>query len=287
MATQTATPRTPVAPRGKLALRADWKPGEFEVVIAQQGYRVLWEQASRCPCLQNAQTGQAALDCPTCRSSGWEYHTPLEIRAILDRLDNRIDVLGALGEWAFGSATITVRGEHRPGYWDRYTLLDSVLTTSEVTVRRAAAGGRERLTYPIATVRMDLLVANEAGDLVRRFNYPVNVERLRCMDPATGHPGAVLRRDVDFFVTEAGDIDWAPGDVRRTAPAEGGAFAVTYMRHPRYRVVESPFAIREGHARTKDAPDGGSSALRWVMLPVTVLAKLDYDSGEVASRRGT
>lgn len=249
--------RTPAAPRARMGLRVDMAPGEFEAAIEQQGYRLLWEQAARCPCLASAETGHASLACPLCRGTAWEYHSPQEIRGIVDDLGRRTEAL-VYGEQLTGSAEITVRSEHRPGRFHRFTLLDSVMEYSEVRERRGAV---ERLHFPVARTTLRLLEKNAGGEeeLVRRT---VGVVRLRA--------GELLEEGVDFEVTPEGLLDWHKGDARGTAPLSGQRYAVTYYFHPRYVVVEFSHAIRDTQVLLKSR--------RPVLeaLPVTVMARLDF-----------
>lgn len=247
----------------KSRLRNDFKPGEFTAAIETSGYRVLWEQASRCPCSGNDQTGQPHLNCPVCRRTpGWEYHGGVEIRAIVDGLGRTDQLLATYGERLTGLARVTVRPEHRPSFFHRYTLLDSVMEFSELLTR--AEAGPDRPTYPIASTRMRLVVDGELRNLELR------VLRLRRMDPASRLPGPLCRLDEDFRITPDGGLDWLPGDARGTAPKPGEAYALTYYCNPRYVVVDLPNAVRDTMVGFK-LPDPVH-----VPLPVETLVRLDY-----------
>lgn len=259
-------PTTAPRPDAKIALRVDWKPGEFDAVIEQQGYRLRWERASRCACSANVHTDQPHPNCPVCGGSGWEYHTPAEIRGIVTALDRNPDLLIAFGQAAFGQARITVRPEHRPGYYHRFTVLDSVL---EHTERRARKAGREALRFPIACITDEWMVQN-AGGIDERREVELDVLRLRVEDPATRQPGPVLVCGEDFDVTD-GRLDWTKGDLRGTAPADGGAYSVTYLHHPRFVVQSLPFAARLAQVRTKKGGGTGS-----VPLPVAALCRAEH-----------
>ena len=77
-------------PRGKIAVRSDFRVGEFEIAIEQQGYRVLWEHASVCACRSNRHGGQPNFSCTVCYGEGYEYHSAQEIKAIVDMGDQQL-----------------------------------------------------------------------------------------------------------------------------------------------------------------------------------------------------
>lgn len=267
-------------PAKREALSNDFDPTDFENAIERMGYAVTWEHASRCPCRNNPETSQPSIVCPVCDGDGWEHHSPQPIKAIVDALDTNMDALIAFGTWTFGTARFTVRHEHRPGDRDRYTLTESVLQFSEIRKRSAAV--RERLRYPIATIRQDLMVENSAGELVKRPQVPLNVLRLRLMDPATRLPGPVIHRGEDFDVID-GRLDFSRGDLRGTAPGVGALFAVTYYHHPRYVVETIPHAIRDSRVHV---PTLAGGTRKHLPLPLTVLAKLDHDTAQPGGSDG-
>lgn len=250
---------------GKKPLAVEFDPEEFAREIQQHGDALRWEQAARCACSGNAQTGQAHPLCPECYGQGWEYHTPLEIQGIVDRLENRRDSLNALGDWVFGSAVVTVEPMHRLNYRDRLVMLQSVVTYSEV-IHRGPEGEADRLAFPVATLseRVQQLALNDAGEQVlRNVVATYGVLRLRVVGEG-GLPGPVLRHGYDFEVDDDGRIDWRLGDQTGTAPTpgtrggraqlhgeRGGAYAVTYYHHPSYLVSNWPFAARVLHLAAK------------------------------------
>jgi hypothetical protein len=226
-------------------------PDKFERAIQEQGDLVRWEQAARCPC--SNPTGHADPLCESCGGQGWEYHSPLEIRAIVDRLEFRIDALEKMGDLAFGSVACTLQPVHRLNFRDRLVLLENVIGHSELTRRR---GQVDRLAFPIAHTTERVLTKNAAGEEVVR-QWKAGVLRLR-LQTGDRTPGPVLREGLDFAVTGDGRIDWSLGDQRGTAPglpegprAPGGAYAVTYYHHPSYIVSNWPYAMRTLHVQRK------------------------------------
>ena len=254
---------------------------DFDTAIQEQGDRLQWEQASRCPCAANEQTGQPDPTCDTCGGAGWEYHSPLAIRGIVDRLDLRLDLLGGpLGDWMFGSAMVTVQPVHQPGYRDRYRLTDSVTSHSELVVR-GPAGSNDRLAFPVAT-RTDAVLVEVGGELVKR-NLTVGITRLRLMsDDRT--PGPVLRQGVHFETDAAGRVDWSLGDAAGLAPRptepgrSGGSYAVTYLHHPSYLVQNWPYPLRVIHTQRKVASP------QHILGPVSAMAMLEARQDKPAAQ---
>lgn len=261
-----------VAPSAKLKPRIDANPAAFDGLLASHGHRLLWESACRCACLNNGETGQPATDCPVCEGTGWDHYDPVEVRGIVDSLARQEEGWLVFGDFASGTALVTVPHAQMPGRWHRYTFLDSVMEHSETRVRTAPVGGRERLRYPIAKATASLIEAGPDGtDL--RVNRTLDVFRLRrAAEQTPGRflpAGEPLRRGVDFAVVD-GLIDWTLGEQRGTAPAPGERFAVAYLHHPRMVVGEFVHGVRDTFVQKK------STSAAYAPLPVTVRCKLDF-----------
>ena len=233
----------------------DFDANDFDRAIQEQGDRVEWEQAARCPCAANETTGQADPTCDVCGGAGWEYHSPLPIRAIVDRLEFHLDLLGGqIGDWIFGTAMFTVQPIHQPNYRDRFRLLDSVVSHSEI-VTRGMAGESDRLAFPVGK-RTEAVLVGEGDEQVRR-QVTWRVLRLRLMTDER-KPGPIVREGVHFDVDERGRIDWTRGDSAGLSPRpaesarrQGGRYAITYLHNPSYLVQNWPYPMRILHAQRK------------------------------------
>jgi hypothetical protein len=254
---------------------------EFRQTLQRHGERLQWEQASRCPCSADAQFASPDPICGVCGGSGWEYFNPIEVRAIVDRLEFNVDILEALGDWAFGSASITLEGVHRPNNCDRFVVTENVISYTE-GMQRGIVGSDDRPTFPVAHITDQLRTSNGLGQTVLK-NVSIGVIRLRTMT-ADRKPGRVLQAGVDFDVTAAGHINWHKGDQRGTAPAaatsatarNGGRYAMLYYHHPSYLVVTFPYSMRTHHTESK-APLRSHDA-----GPVSCMAKLEHRRDVVA-----
>lgn len=272
------TQRIAPPPRGKTNVRSDFRVGEFEIAIEQQGYRIYWEQASICPCRSNAEGGQPNFNCHLCKGIGYEHHSGQEIKAIMDRARGdqlELDVNGAYIKRH--SAEFTVLAQHRPSHYHRYTLLDSVMEHSEVIV--GAAGMPLTLTYPIARTAMNLQTESVVGNVTTEELY-FDVLRCRIMDPQTRKAGRLLIPRADFHVQldEQGNrylmLDAALADEYQPSNL---VVAVTYYINPRFLVMDYTYSIRDTYVKFKRVD------LRYEAMPITVTGKLDVDQGRAVN----
>ena len=119
---------------GKSA-RVDFKPEEFENLIENKGYRVLWEQAMYCTCYYDPLTdqydGQPNYNCPHCRGVGFTYLEPQEIKVVASSISNPVEQ-PQIGLHELGSAYVSSRAKHIIGMRDRFTFLDFVIRYSQI-----------------------------------------------------------------------------------------------------------------------------------------------------------
>jgi len=253
----------------------DFDPEGFREALQRHGDRLRWEQASRCPCAATEQFSHPDPICSVCGGSGFEYFNPIEIRAIVDRLEFNVDILEALGDWAFGSASITTEGVHRPNNCDRFVQLDNVVSYTEGHQRGVAADD-DKLTFPIAEITDQIRTVDGLDRQVIR-NVTFGVVRLRLMT-ADRKPGPVLQQGVDFDVSDAGRINWHKGDLLGTAPGaalsktsrDGGRYAALYYHHPSYIVVNFPYSMRTIHMENKRPVRVHEAG------PVSCMAKMEH-----------
>jgi hypothetical protein len=297
---------------GGSPVRADWRLEEFTQAIRDHGLNLLWQKASRCPCVNSPQTQQPLVNCPVCYGVGWEYWGDQVVRGIIDDLNLDQNTQIAFGTESHGMARITLESAHRPNFRDRLVSLTSVLPFSEKRWRKALPGELERLRYQVVT-RTDLNLwpddpkpepvndfpstyVDSAGQPVStyvdlaasaqraqaivetgpvEYHAPIAVTRLRTMDPVTREPNPyVLVQGVDFEVV-AGRINWALGDARGTAPALDQLFSVTYNYSPVYQVVTFTHAARDQFLPGTTCDGVGEGAQKLTRFPVEVLVRLE------------
>jgi len=200
---------------------------EFETLIETKCPRLAWARASICSCKGfNDQTEQTNPDCPKCNGLGWRYYRPVDycvdvgrigaldelqtsilekanavvVRGLMVGLAASPDIFNALGKWALGSGTLTMRPRNRVGYYDRIIQLDVVDTFSEViTVDGAGIPTR----YPMHSL-----------------NFIASVDAEFSND------------DVTLFGD--GTLRWKTGRM----PVVGTRVTLSYMHHPAWVVIE-------------------------------------------------
>lgn len=242
----------------KLDPRVDFAPEEFRKEIWAKGLRLRWEMAAECPCGRVLSAGgltggtrEKRTDCPGCGGRGRVYHSAQVVPGIVSSADKKPERFALYGEFAHGMVRITLLPEHMPTFLDRFTLLDSVLVYTEVRTRKATI---ESLRYPVVTRQLALGTLDEPETKVEAsvgvlYAARAGLDGTLVVD-GQGHP-VELRQGVDFAVTEAGHVDWTPGDVLGTAPAVGAQVAMHYFAHPVYVVRSHPYGFRDTVVKTK------------------------------------
>lgn len=212
--------------------RVDFKPDDFALAIETKGYLLLWERAIECPCTPvTTQTEQPDPNCELCKGIGVIYFGASDaqilseytlndlqqhlvdttggmvIRGLINTVTSKQNPYDVIGKWVEGSANLTVRHENRVGYYDKITSLDSRIVFKEV------------------------IVADGTNTLPTR--YPViGVNYMRTVDTE-------YTSGAEFYI-ENGVITWHPGNV----PDENTRFAVHYLCHPTWLIIEHPHAVR-------------------------------------------
>lgn len=262
-------------PEGTKAFRVDFQDKQFDGVIETKGVRMAWSQQTMCICKGiNRQTNQPDPNCARCRGAGYRYFRPVGYsppdeagnltdiqKFILNRSDSPGVVINALqfghersettfdrvGTWVEGSATITVRKNHKLAYYDRLTYLDAVLPFAQFLIAEAPATDPIRLRFP--AIRVDFL-----EDEAKRYD-----------------PG------IDFECDEQGRIQFLPG---RGPTGTNVPFSVRYLHHPQFLVISHMNGIRMAIQNNKiprkgrTIPTGNPQD-----LPIRVMAQLEYLAG--------
>jgi hypothetical protein len=241
----------------KLQPRVDFDPKLFERLLGTHGQRLLWEVSLRCPCGGALGSQGAAITCPVCGGTGWEFG-PLtqEVRAVVVGFNRQVLTYDRFGPFEIGTVIMAMRAEHTPAYGDRLTLIDSWMRQSETTVR--AEGPKQRLRYAVASVTLQSKTGPAAQSVVF------------ARKEANGIAGDVLQLGQDFVVTSDGRIDWTLGDTKGTAPRPGERFSIYYNCRPAFRVISYPHTVRATRGKKKSPDDYP------LILPVSVICRLEH-----------
>jgi len=236
----------------------------FDLLIETKCPRFAWARAALCPCTgPNPQSRQPDPQCTLCNGLGWLYFKPHEYTAdsaligtlddaqcaIIDKANavviktlmvnalSQPDIYTVLGQWAFGSASCTVRQGNKLGYYDRLIALDDTMVYSEVLEADGTSILKTR--YPIFSI-----------NLVRTLT--------------------TVFSDTDLTIV-GGEIVWTTGQ----EPALGTKISLHYLCRPAWVVMEHSKLNRTTLVKQKKAvtktPQGDI-----VHLPQQVMVRLEH-----------
>jgi len=249
--------------------RSQFRQIEFQRVILQHGYYLMWSKAVICPCM-NAETEQTRVNCATCDGSGFYYSDPLMVRGIMSNLERNEKIFEKFGSWVEGTSQVTVEPQYRMGYRDRIEMQDTVMTHNELFKKGDRRGTRSRLPARTDSVRYRIVRLVKLVVSVGNVNLECCTEGAIPEGVDLDNPDAVfpLEEGYHFRITADGWIEWlSRGD---DLVPDGAWLSVLYEYAPVYIVVSHPHATRMETLETK-VPSQQPFA-----LPVQALVKLDY-----------
>ena len=258
------------------AFRSDMDPVKLRKEIITHGLRLTWEMASECPCFRDltlagggttitSRTDEKRPDCAACDGSGWYHHSSQEIKALTLGAETTPDGFQVYGYKGTGTIRLTMLPEHLPGFMDRFTLKDSVMTYTDIVTRTSET--IEKTRYPI--VVRDLALGSEANPSVTETKS-IGVLSIRKTNTSGVVDTAELVENTDFTVTSDGKIDWTLGMVNGTAPEVGSRYSVHHYARPVYIAKSFPYSFRDTRVINKEATDSVRN------LPVRVDCMLEF-----------
>ena len=144
---------------GFMVPRADFKGEQFDTLIQQKGYRLLWQQGMFCSCYV-PESGQPDYTCLTCKGKGYIYFGDTETRALVTSINGRKEQ-EHIGLQDLGSAYLTPLSTDNVGFRDRFVFLDFTMKYSQVITHE---GEIDDLRYPA----MDIIAVRRLDDVIRR-----------------------------------------------------------------------------------------------------------------------
>lgn len=251
--------------------RVDFSASAHEVFIEQHGVRVAWSKSASCPCAgDNDQTRQPGINCPLCNDQpGYIYFRPEDYVVDEERVGELDDVqkflvnrasspaviihgliqgigrseatYDRLGQWVEGTISVSIRKDNRVGYYDRLTLLDQLVTYSEI-------------------------ILSGAADVPINLRFPgMRMEFVRT-------EAKVMERDTDYFLNNVGQLCFQAA----SQPPKGTKISVTYLHRPQFLVWEHLHAVRATKVNTKLGRKGKTPLGDPQLLPLQALAKLEF-----------
>jgi hypothetical protein len=218
--------------------RVDFPVDNFDVLVEEKGYRVVWTKHVLCPC-QRINTGQAEIKCPLCKSMGSIYIDPLPIRGIVSAIGHTEEPFKPSGQWVRGGASITVRDKYLLGYYDKLVFSDLLVPFSQI-VLRADDSDEDELSYPA-----------EVFEIVRDVN-------------------GIFVDGTDFEKTETGGIRWLVDYEGYSSPEPGANYTVRYQCKPTFIVMDIGHAERLTFLKVKY----GSETLK--KKPIQAMIQLEF-----------
>lgn len=184
---------------------------KFTQLITVHGYKVLWERASYCPYFRGPSPRDHDINCDRCLN-GFMYYEPTLTTMHVQSLSISQQYY-AYGHFASGKAQITAYPEYKVSFFDRITLCESRLRTSELVTRQ-----RDTTT-----------------DLLK--SAPVGVERVTWVDSDNALQVAT---SVDYSPSENG-ITWQTAH----RPNADTTYTIVYYARPVYIVLDAPHHVRD------------------------------------------
>lgn len=250
--------------------RVDFRIGEFDRTILEKGYRLLWSRGIFCPCRLNSQTDQPDPTCTVCGGDGWMYVHPdpkgmllklyedddpkfegtpeaMAAQGIITSITRDPQIFENLGEWIFGTASLTTFTFMKVAYRDRFEHVDSTMIWNQILpmpsdgVFRPGTDIRQNLRYKAITLHNVITVDSSNNITEHLANATVNA---------------------DGSITLVGT----------TPPATGIRVALVYEMHPIWIVVEHTYAVRDTLRAFKTPKLLGDVAL----LPQNQFIRLDF-----------
>lgn len=246
---------------------------ELVRALHQHGTPIQFEASLQCPCkrIQSrhgvvAHSTEARSDCPECNGSGIITGEPIRSLGLVHSTKDWAMISATFGQYSEGDVLITMPPEHIPDRFDRITMLAGVRVMNEQ--RRRTTSMVERLRYPIVRRKFDVGMPDgspgarriERGVLVARFTDTAGVLQSRR-----------LQENVDFTVTDAGDVDWSLGDANGTSPATDAWYSMRYYARPVFVVQGFPYLRRDSQVQ-----DYGAQCAQFVYAPVLVHATPEF-----------
>lgn len=187
---------------------------EFDKLLKDHGYEVVWEKAAFCPNRPRDAPAPYVHDpgCRFCSGNGYIYFGACDSEMVIQaaKLSQQFY---AQGRWDLGSVIVTPRPGVQISWWDRITLKNGTARYSEPIIRRS--GVPDVLKYAPVAVEYVSWVNREGG--------------------------LVLGSVSSNFLLNDNLLTWAT----ESGPDAGSCYTISYRFRPRYVVQEMLHHHRE------------------------------------------
>lgn len=191
--------------------RVDFISPDFDALVDNKGYDVVWERAIPCPC-SHRQSPHST--CKNCQGTGWTFINPTQIKAVAQSINKDTKYK----EWSMellGTISLTVKSMYHLNYMDKIVLIGAESPQSE-----------------------NLLVKRYKTDYYVNTIYKINSVFEIFKFVSENEPLSRLKEGEDFLY-KGNKI------LFNTEMREGDSISVTYMHNPQYHVLDLNHDIRQ------------------------------------------
>lgn len=230
-----------------MLVRVDFSPQDFEDLIQEKGYRILWEKSMNCPCLDPTTT-HGVPNCNQCDGRGKFYYSSETIKGIITRQNKELQIGDAIGTLDPGSAYLTVSHNKFLAPFDRITNLDSLTLYNEVMYHNEKYG--DWLRYP------------PVGNVIEAVTQPKRTA-----------PVISLQQNVDYKIVD-NQLQWLSATNK---PADKQGISIRYNYNPVWLVTQTINYVRDTFVKFGNPVDTN------VAMPIRVEIRLEYLGSGVTS----
>lgn len=191
--------------------RVDFITPDFDALVDNKGYDVIWERAIPCPCSARQ---QPLSTCKNCQGVGWVFINPTQIKAVGQSINKDTQYK----EWSMellGTISLTVKSMYHLNFMDRITLIGAESPQSENLLVKYHEG-----FYYVNTIY-------KINSIIDIFEFVDQYEPLRLL---------VEGEDYRF---EENRVIFLKGLSEKTS------VSVSYMHNVQYNVLDLPHDIRQ------------------------------------------
>ena len=238
--------RTQAPPSLELPKLNIFDKGDFESVLWENSYDILWEKAVRCPCKGASPDNKPS--CNNCHGLGWVFIDPVKTKAFIQSINKNTKYK----DWSpelVGTISITLRDVNRVSLMDKVTLERNFSVMSEVLrVRSSGVNKFVFTTYRPKLIKYAMFYTGDNDYLTRLTDGDL-----------------VISRNNEFVILIRPD----------KIPVNSNGFISLYYEHQiSYNVIDIPHDMRI----TKEYDSSGKKTS--LDMPIQAIArKSQYELG--------
>lgn len=184
---------------------------DFDSLIWNKGYNVYYDKAIKCPC-RNISDNQALTTCHNCGGSGWVFINKTKTKMVFQSMN----IETKYKDWSevkLGTVRISSLNKERVSFMDRVTLIDSVMTTSQILHFKMHSDDKLRAMciYPIKSI--------EAMFMFSQVNQALTL----------------LKEGEDFIIKEQNWIELDDTFINVEHPT----ITIRYEHNPMYHIIDT------------------------------------------------